>query len=220
MTEMVSELDVLRRIKASADAASNDTAAVETIQPPLNQAAGVVPTGVKLSYAGAFDNIPSGYLLCDGSGKSTTKYAGLFAVIGYTYGGAGDTFNLPDGAQWDVGYKSGTAYNTVADTVGFTWHGATENNHPFHALLHTHTVDPPIVHAAFSCDPPLNIHAWSDGTPTNLTTTPLAWDGTTALPTREKPDGSHDADHKGPENSNQDTDNRPPSQVYVWIIKT
>jgi microcystin-dependent protein len=39
---------------------------------------------------------PSGYLLCDGSSVSTTTYAALFAVIGYTFGGSGASFTLPD----------------------------------------------------------------------------------------------------------------------------
>ena len=41
---------------------------------------------------------PSGFLECDGSAVSRTTYAGLFAVVGTTYG-SGDgstTFNLPD----------------------------------------------------------------------------------------------------------------------------
>lgn len=41
---------------------------------------------------------PAGWLICDGAAISRTLYAGLFAVIGETYG-AGDgstTFNLPD----------------------------------------------------------------------------------------------------------------------------
>jgi microcystin-dependent protein len=39
---------------------------------------------------------PTGYLLCDGSSVSTTTYAALFAVIGYTFGGSGASFTLPD----------------------------------------------------------------------------------------------------------------------------
>ena len=38
---------------------------------------------------------PSGWLLCNGTGYSTTIYPALFAVIGYTYGGSGGTFNVP-----------------------------------------------------------------------------------------------------------------------------
>jgi len=39
---------------------------------------------------------PTGYLLCNGSSVSTTTYAALFAVIGYTFGGSGASFTLPD----------------------------------------------------------------------------------------------------------------------------
>jgi len=39
---------------------------------------------------------PTGYLLCDGSSVSTTTYAALFAIIGYTFGGSGASFTLPD----------------------------------------------------------------------------------------------------------------------------
>lgn len=57
--------------------------------------AGSNPSGVILPFGGS--TIPTGYLLCDGTtGLSTTTYAALFAVIGYTYGGSGSTFNLPD----------------------------------------------------------------------------------------------------------------------------
>ena len=39
---------------------------------------------------------PNGYLICNGQSVSTTTYPELFAAIGYLYGGAGATFNLPD----------------------------------------------------------------------------------------------------------------------------
>ena len=44
------------------------------------------------------DTAPEGWLICDGSAISRTTYAGLFAVIGTTYGdGDGNTtFNLPN----------------------------------------------------------------------------------------------------------------------------
>ncbi len=37
-----------------------------------------------------------GWLNCDGRGLSTTTYNILFQTIGYSFGGSGDTFNLPD----------------------------------------------------------------------------------------------------------------------------
>jgi microcystin-dependent protein len=53
--------------------------------------------GVIKAFAGNGD-IPSGYLLCDGSAVSRTMFPDLFAAIGTTYG-SGDgstTFNVPD----------------------------------------------------------------------------------------------------------------------------
>lgn len=39
---------------------------------------------------------PPGWVLCDGSSFTTTNYAALFSVIGYKYGGADTTANLPN----------------------------------------------------------------------------------------------------------------------------
>ncbi|MBE2985489.1 tail fiber protein, partial [Campylobacter sp. RM6883] len=38
---------------------------------------------------------PSGFLVCDGRSLVKSEYAELFAVIGYTYGGSGESFNIP-----------------------------------------------------------------------------------------------------------------------------
>jgi len=66
---------------------------------------------------------PSGFLECNGASVSTTTYAGLFAVIGYTYGGSGASFNLPDLQDRTIVAKSNTkalastgGANTVAPT--------------------------------------------------------------------------------------------------------
>lgn len=40
--------------------------------------------------------LPTGWLNCDGVQLSTTTYAALFAVLGYTYGGGGGVFAIPD----------------------------------------------------------------------------------------------------------------------------
>ncbi|HEX5211634.1 MAG TPA: tail fiber protein [Pseudolabrys sp.] len=39
---------------------------------------------------------PPNWLVCNGSSLDTTTYAALFAAIGYTYGGSGASFNLPN----------------------------------------------------------------------------------------------------------------------------
>ena len=81
-----------------------------------------VPAGSVLSTAS--NNIPIGYLLCNGQALDTTLYSNLFTAIGYTYGGSGSSFNLPDyrgtflrgldnGRGYDVGRAIGT-YQTDA----------------------------------------------------------------------------------------------------------
>jgi len=42
------------------------------------------------------NDIPPYTLLCNGASVSTTTYADLFEVIGYSYGGSGANFNLPN----------------------------------------------------------------------------------------------------------------------------
>jgi len=70
----------------------------------------VIPIGTIWEYAGTA--APAGWAFCDGSSKSTTDpiYAALFAVIGYTCGGAGTSFLLPDRkGRVGVGRSAGDA---------------------------------------------------------------------------------------------------------------
>ena len=56
------------------------------------------PTGSIIGFGGDFDDIPSGWLLCDGSAVSRTTYGDLFVVLAEKFG-VGDsstTFNIPD----------------------------------------------------------------------------------------------------------------------------
>jgi len=39
---------------------------------------------------------PAGFLVCDGRSLKKSEYAELFTVVGYTYGGSGDDFNIPN----------------------------------------------------------------------------------------------------------------------------
>lgn len=52
------------------------------------------PAGIIDTFAGAA--APLGYLLCHGQSVSTAAYPALFNAIGYTYGGSGGSFNVPD----------------------------------------------------------------------------------------------------------------------------
>lgn len=53
-----------------------------------------LPAGSILPYVGLV--APAGFLLCDGTSQLVASYPNLFAILGYTYGGAGANFNLPD----------------------------------------------------------------------------------------------------------------------------
>lgn len=53
-----------------------------------------VPPGAIMAHGGTA--VPPGWLACDGSTVSKATHPGLFAAIGYTYGGSGDDFSLPD----------------------------------------------------------------------------------------------------------------------------
>ena len=53
-----------------------------------------MPLGSIIAFSG--DNIPVGFLLCDGSTLNKNEYLDLFNVIGYTYGGSDNEFKLPD----------------------------------------------------------------------------------------------------------------------------
>ena len=59
---------------------------------------------------------PSGFLECNGASVSTTTYAALFAIIGYTYGGSGASFTLPDLRDKTVVHRSNN--KALASTMG------------------------------------------------------------------------------------------------------
>lgn len=113
------------------------TWASNNIFPP----AAVTPPGTMISFPSS--NIPSGWLLCDGTAVSRTTYAPLFTAIGTTYG-AGDgstTFALPDcKGRTTVGLNpADPTYNTLGQRFGAS--SVTLSN----AYLpdHIHTVNDP-----------------------------------------------------------------------------
>lgn len=57
-----------------------------------------LPIGAYLSYPSQ-KTIPAGFLIADGRFLKKAEYTELFDVIGYTYGGSGDSFNLPNFAD-------------------------------------------------------------------------------------------------------------------------
>jgi microcystin-dependent protein len=112
-------------------------AADNTITGRLASTNGGIPAGVISQYAGA--TAPAGYLLCQGQSVSTTEFAGLFDAIGYSYGGSGASFNVPNlENRVPVGKGTGTfaSLNATggAETVTLTTdqipsHTHTQNAH-------------------------------------------------------------------------------------------
>ena len=73
----------------------------------------LVPTGTIIMHPSA--TAPAGYLYCNGTSVATVGiYAKLFAVIGYTYGGAGATFNKPN---FQGCFLRGAGSQTVSGTT-------------------------------------------------------------------------------------------------------
>jgi hypothetical protein len=57
--------------------------------------AGQLPVGSIMPFVSSA-NAPSGWLLCNGQSVTTAAYPALSAVIGYSYGGSGVNFNVPN----------------------------------------------------------------------------------------------------------------------------
>lgn len=86
---------------------------------------------------------PVGWALCDGASFSTTANAALFAVIGYTYGGAGANFNVPDlRGRFPLGKAAAGTGSTLGATGGAIDHNHAGPSHS-HTIAHTHQIDPP-----------------------------------------------------------------------------
>lgn len=93
----------------------------------------LVPYGTIIQSAAV--NIPDGWLDCNGASILKTVYANLFSVIGYTYGGSGNNFNLPDmRGRVVVGVGSGVGLSTRAlgSTGGEETHTLTSSEMPAH----------------------------------------------------------------------------------------
>jgi microcystin-dependent protein len=117
----------------------------------------LVPTGTVSAFAGSA--APTGYLLCDGTTThSTTTYAALFAVVGYTYGGSGATFGVPNlkgrtvigvGVGTEITGVLGTMQGAKEVTLSAAQSGTTAHGHPSSTVTNTGVTitDPGHVHA-------------------------------------------------------------------------
>lgn len=107
----------------------------------LNQQ-GLVPVGAITMFAGGA--APANWLICDGSLLSTAApYDKLFAVLGYTYGGSGASFNLPlfNGRFPVAAYGfSGLSATGGEATHSLTWGETGPHYHNVPDPQHYHTI--------------------------------------------------------------------------------
>jgi len=98
----------------------------------------ISPIGSIMMWPGATDTWPTAnWRQCNGAGLSTSTYSDLFNIIGYTYGGSGATFNLPD-LQNKFVAGAGDSYS-LNDSGGANAVTLTTDQLP----SHTHTLTDP-----------------------------------------------------------------------------
>ena len=100
---------------------------------------GAMVADMKISARTADHN---GWLVCDGRLVSTTTYATLFGIVGYSYGGSGSTFKLPDlrgRVAGGIGQGSGLTNRVIGANVGAETHTLSTSEMP----SHTHNVSDP-----------------------------------------------------------------------------
>ncbi|MFN3175353.1 MAG: phage tail protein [Phaeodactylibacter xiamenensis] len=99
----------------------------------------LLPIGMVTPFAGS--SAPDGWLLCDGSALQQSEYPDLYAVIGNSYGGSGNTFNLPDlRGRAPFGYHAQQdTFSTLGSTGGTVEHTLTVEEMPEH--MHTGETD-------------------------------------------------------------------------------
>jgi microcystin-dependent protein len=106
----------------------------------------MTPVGAVLDYAGS--TAPTNFYMCDGSSKAVSANSKLFSVIGYTYGGAGDYFNLPL-CIGKVSLGAGVTYvtNITGGIEAYTYTLGVSGGSDRHKLTvdelaaHSHTID-------------------------------------------------------------------------------
>lgn len=114
----------------------------------LSGAAQAAPVGASMMWLGA--TAPSGWLLEDGSSYSKFTYPALFLVLGYTYGGSGNNFNVRDMRnKLPIGAGALCALNATAgaSTVAIATANLPAHSHPVTDPGHVHVLhDPGHVH--------------------------------------------------------------------------
>lgn len=166
---------------------------------------GNVPIG---SIIGLATSTPPGvdWLFLDGSTLTVTAYPDLFAVIGYTFGGSGSTFNIPDSRGeffrgWDAGrgVDIGRIFgSSQSDDFGYHTHSA----YAVPAADHAHVISP--------TSPNVSTTTVASGSDTTV-------DTSTAGATATQPAGAHT--HTISISGNGGVETRPRNVAISYFIK-
>jgi microcystin-dependent protein len=111
--------------------------------------------GSKKDYVGDIkftnrDDDHFGWLKCDGRSLNKNTYSDLFSIIGYSFGGSGNTFSLPNPngrVLGSTGSGSGLTSRSMGDLSGSETHTLTESQMTEHTHTlsnngaHTHTIN-------------------------------------------------------------------------------
>jgi microcystin-dependent protein len=156
-------------------------------------------------------------VLCDGSSYDTTVQADLFAVIGYTYGGAGANFNVPDvrgrvmlGLDDMGGASANVVTNAAADAPGGTEGSETHTLVASEIPAHTHTISSSGAHT--------HSYTYRDnesGVGSGAGAT--AWKSTSSATTGSSGGHTHTINNSGGSGAHE---NMPPYMALAVIIKT
>jgi microcystin-dependent protein len=117
------------------------------------------PTGMISIHAGAV--APTGWLICNGASYASASYATLFSVIGYTFGGSGANFNVPNlKGRVVVGIDgSQTQFDSRGETGGAITHQHAASNSGNTSIAHNHTVPALNTNSVGAGDHNHNVHA-------------------------------------------------------------
>lgn len=117
---------------SNAAQAANATVAEQANTLEADYLSRLLPIGMVTPFAGS--TAPDGWLLCDGSALNQNEYPDLYAVIGNSYGGSGNTFNLPDlRGRAPFGYHAQQdTFSTLGSTGGTVDHQLTVEEMPEH----------------------------------------------------------------------------------------
>lgn len=128
----------------------------------------IIPAGVIQAYAGPVGKIPEGWILCDGKVLPVGGYQRLFNAIGYTWGGSGANFRVPDGRSGTLKMVGAGVLNDPDRGGRFGAHGSKSgDNVGSYQRFHVHNHRHPHGHGNDPHNHSTGMRGYSEVRPTN-----------------------------------------------------